>query len=336
MALKVDRGHVLAFRARAGHLHQRLPGGSLAEAAKGGLQDSAPRAALISLHARVHDVEPKAWEDPSLVQIWGPRGADYVVPRDALAIFTLGRMPRDPEAAASLERIADEVHRVCDGESRPTREVFAALPELGHSIRSASITGRVLIRWDASKIWAIPSERPDSEVEDARLELARRFLGWFAPATQARFQWWSGVDGNDAAVTWKALGHELHEVELQGETRFVLRKDEGGLAEPESIPGVRLLPHGDPYIKTDGELVVPDAKRRPEVFPRPAVKTAFWPVSGAVVVDGEIVGSWARQQRRVTLNPWEPLAASVRDAIEEEALAFPIASRSKAQVRWTS
>jgi hypothetical protein len=298
LMLSIGFDRALAFRARAGHLRQRLPRDSLAEAARGGLQDSAPRAAVISLHARVRDVEPGSWEDPSLVQIWGPREADYVAPRDALAVFTLGRMPRDPEAAASLERIADAVHRVCDGEVRPTREVSAALPELGHSIRSASITGRVLIRWDASKIWAIPVERPDHDAEDARLELARRFLGWFAPTTQERFAWWSGVDREDARVTWKSLRHELREVEVQGKIRFVLRKDEEALAEAEGARGVRLIPHGDPYIKTEGELVVPDAKRRPEVFPRPGVKTAFWPVSGAVMVDNEIAGSWARQQRR--------------------------------------
>lgn len=39
-----DPARVLAFRVRASHLHQRLPIDSLAEAARGGLQDSAPRA----------------------------------------------------------------------------------------------------------------------------------------------------------------------------------------------------------------------------------------------------------------------------------------------------
>ena len=32
-----------------------------------------PRAALLSIHARVEGTEPTTWEDPSLVQLWGPR-----------------------------------------------------------------------------------------------------------------------------------------------------------------------------------------------------------------------------------------------------------------------
>ena len=32
-----------------------------------------PRAALLSIHARVEGTQPWTWEDPSLVQLWGPR-----------------------------------------------------------------------------------------------------------------------------------------------------------------------------------------------------------------------------------------------------------------------
>jgi hypothetical protein len=131
-----------------------------------------------------------------------------------------------------------------------------------------------------------------------------------------------------------SLGREMKEVELCGKIRFVLRDHEDALMEAGRVDGVRLIPHGDPYIKIDAELVVEDAERRPEVFPRPGVKTAFWPVSGAVMADCEIVGSWARQGRRTTINPWRMFDASRRDAIEVEALSFPIASGSKPRVRW--
>ena len=52
-----------------------------------------PRAALLSIHARVDGTQPTAWEDPSLVQVWGPRFSAYVVPADDLALFTLARLP---------------------------------------------------------------------------------------------------------------------------------------------------------------------------------------------------------------------------------------------------
>jgi len=327
--LRVDRSRVLAFRARASCLDERVA--DPARAAYGGLQDSAPRAAVISLHARIEGCTPSSWEGPALAQIWF-RAADYVVPRDALAAFTIGRMPRDPDAAAGLERMTDQILRVLDGQMRPTREVGEALPELGHAIRLTSITGRVLIRWDASKIWAIPSDRPDGDVEDARVELARRFVRWFGPITRDRFAWWSGIEPDDTATTWGAL--DLERVEVDGRTRFVLAEEVGALVDAEPVHGVRLLPHSDPVIKFDGDLVVLDPVLRREVFPQPGVKTDFWPVAGAILCDGEVAGSWARQQRRVTLNPWRRFSGAERDAAEAEALSIPVA-KGKASVSWT-
>ena len=64
-----------------------------------------PRAALLSIHARVEGTEPSTWEDPSLVQLWGPRHHAYVVAARDLAVFSLGRLP--DEAAA--RRIAEDL-----------------------------------------------------------------------------------------------------------------------------------------------------------------------------------------------------------------------------------
>ncbi|MDX1450371.1 MAG: hypothetical protein R3246_15080, partial [Acidimicrobiia bacterium] len=61
----------------------------------GGLTDSMPRAALLSLHARVEAVEPETWEQPSLIQVWGPRFSVYVVAEQDRGVFTLGRHPDD-------------------------------------------------------------------------------------------------------------------------------------------------------------------------------------------------------------------------------------------------
>src|SRR4029077_8062640 len=53
--LDLTRPPIVAFRRRAGSLDERLPPGkrSLRRAAWAGLQDSMPRAALLSIHARV-------------------------------------------------------------------------------------------------------------------------------------------------------------------------------------------------------------------------------------------------------------------------------------------
>src|SRR5260221_6987960 len=70
--LELTRQQILAFRRRVGGLDERVPKGpeSLRRAAWAGLQDSMPRAALLSLHARVHEAEPSTWEHPSLAQLW--------------------------------------------------------------------------------------------------------------------------------------------------------------------------------------------------------------------------------------------------------------------------
>src|SRR5512132_4694759 len=93
--LRVTRQQILAFRRRVGALDERMPQGSqsLRQAAWAGLQDSMPRAALLSLHARVAEIESSSWEDPSLAQLWGPRYSTYVVAQRDFALFSLGRLP---------------------------------------------------------------------------------------------------------------------------------------------------------------------------------------------------------------------------------------------------
>jgi hypothetical protein len=69
--LDLTRAQILAFRRRVGALDERLPSGcrSLRHAAWAGLKDSMPRAALLSIHARVEGTGPSTWEDASLVQL---------------------------------------------------------------------------------------------------------------------------------------------------------------------------------------------------------------------------------------------------------------------------
>ena len=57
-----------------------------------------PRAALLSVHARVAGTVPATWEDPSLVQLWGPRYNVFVVAACDLPVFSLGTLPEDAGA----------------------------------------------------------------------------------------------------------------------------------------------------------------------------------------------------------------------------------------------
>src|SRR5258708_25142737 len=105
--LDLSRAQILAHRRNVGALDTRLRPGphSLRRAAWAGLQDSMPRAALLSIHARIEGTEPETWADPSLVQLWGPRFSAYVVAAEDRAAFSLGRLPDDPEG----RRVGDEL-----------------------------------------------------------------------------------------------------------------------------------------------------------------------------------------------------------------------------------
>src|SRR5690348_284417 len=112
--LDLTRRQVLAFRRQAGALGERLPAGrdSLRQAAWAGLQDSMPRAALLSIHARVEGTGPSTWEDPSLVQLWGPRHHVYAVAARDLALFSIAIHPDDEKGRLRAEERAARVMAV--------------------------------------------------------------------------------------------------------------------------------------------------------------------------------------------------------------------------------
>ena len=303
----VDPASVGWFRARAMHLAERLPDGALATGAAGGLQDTAPRAALVALGARVGGVGPDGWEHPDLVQIWF-RQADYVVPRADVGVFTRGAMPRDPGRAAALERVADAIAGMLAGEGRTTRALTPALPEVrgDHWVRLAAVTGRLHIRWDARTVvvWAVDAAPGDDEA--ARTELARRFLRWLGPADDRQFARWAGVSRDDAAETWRRLGDELVPVSVAGHARSLLAADEPALRSAAPGEGVRFLPLFDPWLYPDPAPVVPAAPPRVAGRePGPGISRRLLnSLAGRVLVDGAVVASWGRADARLTIAPW--------------------------------
>jgi len=338
----ITRENVLAFRQRATYLHRRLPLGRLAEAAFAGLQDSAPRSAVLALHARVKDVSPSAWKDPRFVQVWGPRGAVYVVPGHDVAVFTLGRLPRDPVLEAAVRAAAEKTQRAFRArQAQPERVLSDRAVGLNfRELRIASMTGAVRIEWDgATTSWWLV-EPPAEAPEPARLELARRFLRSVGPSTTEEFAWWSGGwagsfgsstrgELSDAQHTFRSLEKELIEVEVEGRKRWALRTDRSRLERAAPVDTVRLLPAGDPFLASaDRGLLVPQPRFRSELWPK-----SVWP--GALLVNGELVGTWRRQLGRVTVRAWRPLEPEVTEAVEDEVSSMPIESATK-EVRWST
>lgn len=322
--LRLTRQQILAFRRQVGALDERLPAGaaSLRRAAWAGLQDSMPRAALLSLHARVDGVGPSTWEDPSLAQLWGPRYSTYVVPKRDFALFSLGRHPDDAKSRLRAERIAERLHAQLDGARLKDRELGGALGVNPNSFRYAATTGTVAIRWEGARaptVWTVPAPKVDPA--DACRELARRYLHVFGPATADGFARWAGISRRAAATAFASLDGSLLAVRTPLGDEWLLAEDEPAVRAPEPAPApARLLPSGDAYFLLDGaerELLVPRADRRERLWtPR------VWP--GALLVDGEIRGTWRRAQHTVRIDTWGRLSRRARDAIEAEAGALPL------------
>jgi hypothetical protein len=325
MALRVTRAQILAFRRRVGALDERLPKGrrSLRQAAYAGLQDSMPRAALLSIHARVDGATPSSWEDPSLVQVWGPRYQVYVVAAPDLAVFTLARLPDAGKIRNRAVDLAERLHIFLDGERMRYDDAGQALGVHGNMLRYAALTGRLAIRWEGARrplVWTVPP--PDISREEATRELARRFLHVYGPAKPGAFGSWAGIGAATAVRAFDELGGELVPVRTPPGDAFMLASDEAAMREPPApTAGARLLPSGDAYtLRTTNEdraLLVPDARQRGELWtPR------VWP--GALLVAGEIVGTWRRAQRTVTVQVWKRLSRDAREAVQAEAESLPL------------
>jgi hypothetical protein len=298
-----------------------------------GLQDSMPRAALLSIHARVEGTEPFTWEDPSLVQLWGPRHHAYVVPARDLAVFSLGRMPDDVGSRRIAEDLAVRLQSHLGGARMTYGEAGNALGVHPNKLRYAAPTGTVAIRWDGVRqptIWSLPP--PEIDPRAARLELARRYLHIFGPTTPEAFAEWVGIGAPRGRAAFDALRRSLTPVRTPVGDAWILTRDEPtfrtafGPAAP-----ARLLPSGDAYFLLQGDdraLLVPDAGRRRALWtPR------VWP--GALLVEGDVVGTWRRAQGTVAIQTWRRLSRAARDAVEAEAGSLPLpGTEGQIVVRW--
>ena len=338
IGLKLTRSQILAYRRRVAALDERLHRGqrALRRATWAGLQDSMPRAALLSIHARMEGTEPASWEDPSLVQIWGPRFSVYVVAKRDLAIFTLGRLPDEPGPRKRMVDIAARLQSALAGrrmlQSAAARVMNVRPPNL---LRYAAPTGTLLVRWDGSRqpdIWNVPE--PSMDPREARLELARRYLHVFGPTTPESFATWAGIGTRSGFEAFETLAKSLLQVRTPIGDGWILSQDEPlfraapGLAAP-----ARLLPSGDTWFLLQGvdrELLVPNESQRRALW-----TSRVWP--GALLVDGETVGTWRRAGHMFTIQSWRRLSRVQRHAVEAEVVSMPLPGIDRPMdVRWDS
>jgi hypothetical protein len=155
----------------------------------------------------------------------------------------------------------------------------------------------------------------------------------FGPATAASFARWAGITPREAAAAFDALTATLRSVRTPIGDAWILRADEASFATASrgTSSEVRLLPSGDAYFLLQGadrDLLIPDVKRRALLW-----TSRVWP--GAVLANGEIVGTWRRADAVVSVEPWTRISRATRDAVEEEAESLPLPGMiGRIRVRW--
>lgn len=292
-----------------------------------------PRAAALSIHARVEGTQPNTWEDPTFVQLWGPRFGAYVVAAEDRGVFSLGRLPTDAKGLRRAHDIADLLHAFLDGRVLRYGDAGHGVGMHGNNFRYAAATGTVLIRWDGARqptVWTVPA--PDVAAREARLELARRYLHVLGPTTPAAYARWAGIGAQDARAAFSTLAAELVPIRSPIGEGSILSRDEASFRDPADAPGgPRFLPSGDAYWLLHGvdrQLLVPDAARR-DLLWTPRV----WP--GTLLVGGEIAGTWRRADADLTIEPWRRFDPAEQQAIEAEATSLPLGLATPIRIRWS-
>ncbi|SCG68067.1 Winged helix DNA-binding domain-containing protein [Micromonospora siamensis] len=313
-----------------------------------GVQDTGPDGAGWALALR--GVDSAAGSGDELVLLWTVRGAPHLYRRadvgrvaaavepwsDADAGKRIYDAAKPLKAAgigilAALDELAAQMRSVV---TRPTvkgevsARLAAVMPEpylrfcrpcqathlFEMPFRLAAVRAGLELRAGTSPpvLRRIPGFRKAADAGD-RFDLIRAYLRLLGPATPREVAGYLDAPVKEVKARWP---EDTVEVTVEGERRSLLAADAESLTSADAT-GVRLLGPFDLFLQArDRATLVPDAGHAAEL----------WPVlgrPGAVLVDGELVGTWrprkAGSRLTVAVRPWEGLAESRRRAVVEQA-----------------
>ena len=165
-----------------------------------------------------------------------------------------------------------------------------------------------LYRWSPVQEW-LPGGMAELPADVARVELVRRWLAAYGPATVADLRWWTGWTAGLVKQALTAIGPV--EVDLGGETGLVLADDVEPVAAPESW--VALLPALDPTPMGWSARSWYLGEHAAALFDRSGN------VGPTVWHDGRIVGGWAqRADGEIAYRLLEDVGSAAAAAVETE------------------
>jgi DNA glycosylase AlkZ-like len=164
-------------------------------------------------------------------------------------------------------------------------------------------------RLDGNARWAgVP------DLDEAGMRAVEAYFKAYGPATPGHVRYWLGEGlgaGRKRIQAWiAAFGDRLAEVEIEGESAYVLREDFEGLAATPATTATRLLPAYDQWVLGPGTAdahVVPP--RRRTVVSRGA---------NLVIVGGVVAGTWSLTDDQVVAAWFVEAGPPAQEALAEE------------------
>ena len=163
-------------------------------------------------------------------------------------------------------------------------------------------------RWVTTEDW-LGGRIEELEVAAAQVELVRRWLAAFGPASERDMRWWTGWTLRETRAALAAVPHT--EVDLGGSTGYVLDGDLEPTPPPE--PSAALLPTLDPTTMGWKERDWYLGEHAATLFDSNgnAGPTVWW--------DGRVVGGWSqRRDGEIALGLLEDVGRDARAAIDSE------------------
>lgn len=309
---------------------------------------------VVRADCTVADVRNALWKDKKLVKTWLMRGTLHLIPSQDLPLYaaamgTYGTRNTnawlkwmqitEPELIELVDAIGDAVDGQAltreeliakVGKGRPERMQLAMRSGWGGILKPVARKG--LLCFGPSRGQNVTFVRPeqwlgtwrDLDPDTALIEVARRYLRAYGPATKKDFtRWWGNWAGVGNAA-WAGLAEELAPVSIEGQRAEVLASDLDRIVAMSSQPSVRLLPPFDPYLMGYSSR---DHLFAAEHSPRVS-RTAGW-ISAGVLVDGRVVATWThaavKRALAVTVEPFRKLSPST---LKELRLQFDSIARA--------
>ncbi len=245
---------------------------------------------------------------------------DYGVLRAALT--GANHLHETPEA----ERLAPHVRAFAANGPVTMSEALAHLEEVhgltGQDAQLAWRGARVrahLVHHHETALWrARPQARfvaidePDViDPVDARIEMVRRYLGAFGPASRADLRAWSMMRASE-------LNPAIERLELRRfrdrSGRELLDIEDAPLPDEDTPAPVRFLPKWDNVLLAfaDRTRILPDEYKATVIKKNGDVASTF-------LVDGVVAGTWRVDGTRVALTPFRPLSRGDARHLKDES-----------------